>query len=86
LAEQVENLQHLWKEQNLRVEKLESQNQSLQRLNQELSMTINRYRKDLRDLREQSDTTRLREPKTEEAKPAPDLVDKIDKVLAGLQT
>jgi chromosome segregation ATPase len=52
LTEQVENLQALWRDQTARIEKLQTQNQSLQRLNQELSLHINSYRKELRESRE----------------------------------
>lgn len=101
LVEQVENLQALWNDQNSKVEKLQTQNISLQKLNQELSMTINQYRKDLRDLREKMDANHIStktmaqtttktstdavEINTNDQNTSPKLVDKIDQALAQMQ-
>lgn len=55
LEEQVENLQILWKNQQLQIEKEKEKVAALQKLNQELSIAINQYRRDLRDLKQASD-------------------------------
>jgi chromosome segregation ATPase len=59
LTEQVENLQVLWKDQNLQIEKLDGRHSALQKLNQELSMAVNQYRKEIRELRERLDAQNL---------------------------
>lgn len=55
LEEQVENLQVLWRNQQLQIEKANEKVASLQKLNQELSIAINQYRRDIRDLKQQAE-------------------------------
>ena len=52
LAEQIESLQVLWQEKQSKLESLTEQKASLQRLNQELSVTCNKQRVELRELKE----------------------------------
>lgn len=85
LKEQVENLQALWKEQQRKLEKHIEKNTSLQKLNQELSLAINQYRRDLRDARERLDATQISENKnTAENSKSPELLEKIDQALGHL--
>jgi chromosome segregation ATPase len=56
LEEQVENLQILWRENQSQIEKVNEKNRSLQKLNQELSVAINQYRREIRSLKEAADT------------------------------
>ncbi len=53
MTEQVETLQLLWRDQQVQVEKLTEQKSALQKLNQELSISINEYRREVRELKEQ---------------------------------
>lgn len=57
LAEQVEALQLLWRDQQNQIEKLNEQKNSLQKLNQELSIHVNEYRRELRELKEKADAS-----------------------------
>jgi chromosome segregation ATPase len=52
LTEQVETLQLLWRDQQNQIEKLTEQKTALQKLNQELSISINEYRREMRDIKE----------------------------------
>ncbi len=56
LEEQVDNLQVLWRNQQLQIEKSQEKVSSLQKLNQELSVAINQYRRDIRELKQNADT------------------------------
>jgi len=56
LEEQVDNLQVLWRNQQLQIEKSQEKVNSLQKLNQELSIAINQYRRDIRELKQSADT------------------------------
>jgi chromosome segregation ATPase len=90
LNEQVENLQSLWRDQQTKLEKTTEKNLSLQKLNQELSMAINQYRRDIRELREQIDKDYIESKGSEateatEKKKNPELLEKIDRVLANMQ-
>ena len=91
LNEQVENLQSLWRDQQTKLEKTTEKNTSLQKLNQELSMAINQYRRDIRELREQIDQDYIQSKDSEEVskdtekKSNPELLEKIDRVLANMQ-
>jgi len=63
LTEQVETLQLLWRDQQTQMEKLTEQKNALQKLNQELSISINEYRRETRELKEklESETIKLLE-------------------------
>jgi chromosome segregation ATPase len=61
LTEQVETLQLLWRDNQLKLEKSEDKNRALQKLNQELSQTINQYRKEIRELKTQADNQHLKD-------------------------
>jgi chromosome segregation ATPase len=50
-TEQVESLQLLWREKQNEAERLEEKNRSLQKLNQQLSISINQQRKEIIDLK-----------------------------------
>lgn len=52
--EQVEILQKLWNEQNDKQEKLTTKNNSLQKLNQSLSLALNKYRCQIQELKNQT--------------------------------
>jgi predicted RNase H-like nuclease (RuvC/YqgF family) len=49
-------LQLLWRDQQNNLEKVTDQKSSLQKLNQELSITINDYRREIRELKERLDS------------------------------
>lgn len=66
-VEQVETLQLLWREQQSQIEKLNEQKNALQKLNQELSMSINEYRRENLELKETLDAER-QQLRTEERK------------------
>ena len=90
LNEQVENLQSLWRDQQSKLEKTSAKNSSLQKLNQEMSMAINQYRRDIRELREQVDKDYIKskdssDTRDTEKKTNPELLEKIDRVLANMQ-
>ena len=90
LNEQVENLQSLWRDQQAKLEKTSAKNTSLQKLNQEMSMAINQYRRDIRELREQIDQDYIQSKDSNdttdtEKKTNPELLEKIDRVLANMQ-
>lgn len=59
LEEQVENLQILWRDNQSQIEKLNAKNASLQKLNQELSIAINQYRREIREYKEAVDRQAL---------------------------
>lgn len=59
LEEQVENLQVLWRNQQLTIEKNAEKVKSLQKLNQELSVAINQYRRDIRELKQTNEAITL---------------------------
>jgi chromosome segregation ATPase len=50
-TDQIESLQLLWKDKQTEVERLEEKNRSLQKLNQQLSVTLNSQRKDIIELK-----------------------------------
>lgn len=56
LSEQVDTLQLLWRDQQNQLEKISEQKNSLQKLNQKLSISINEYRKEIRELKEKIDS------------------------------
>ncbi len=60
MTEQVETLQLLWRDQQNQVEKLNEQKSALQRLNQELSVTVNENRREIRELKEQVEAETLK--------------------------
>lgn len=60
LNEQVETLQALWRDQQNQVEKITDQKNSLQKLNKELSIAINEYRREMRELKDRLDATELK--------------------------
>jgi chromosome segregation ATPase len=93
LCEQVENLQTLWRDNQSKLEKTEERNRSLQKLNQELSITLNQYRRDIRQLKERLDALELQSSEKASSKDAAerppkqnhtDLENKIDRLLDGL--
>lgn len=97
LSEQVDTLQMLWRDQQNHLEKVTEQKNSLQKLNQELSLTINEYRREIRDLKAKLDAEeqkafeikntaqKIREQKLQkEDTTAPDIISKIDKALNDL--
>ena len=59
LTDQVENLQILWSEAQESQEKLKSQNTSLQKLNQQLSIEMNRLRAELKQSKMRTESTDL---------------------------
>ena len=59
-SEQVETLQLLWREQQNQLEKSNEQKNSLQKLNQELSLAINQYRRDIKELKAQNESLEQR--------------------------
>lgn len=61
LEEQVENLQVLWRNQQLQIEKSTEKVRSLQKLNQELSVAINQYRRDIRELKQDNEQAVLKD-------------------------
>lgn len=61
LEEQVENLQVLWRNQQLQIEKSTEKVRSLQKLNQELSVAINQYRRDIRELKQDNEQAVLQD-------------------------
>lgn len=61
LEEQVENLQVLWRNQQLQIEKSTEKVRSLQKLNQELSVAINQYRRDIRELKQDNEAAVLKD-------------------------
>jgi chromosome segregation ATPase len=52
-TEQLETLQLLWRDQQNQIEKSQEQKNALQKLNQELSLAVNEYRREIRVLKEQ---------------------------------
>ncbi|MCB0350855.1 MAG: hypothetical protein KDD38_06710, partial [Bdellovibrionales bacterium] len=80
LNEQVETLQLLWRDQQTQVERLNDQKNSLQKLNQELSISINEYRREVRELKERLDASELRSIAYKNE------VDKKEKMRASLST
>jgi chromosome segregation ATPase len=60
MGEQVETLQLLWRDQQNQVDKLVEQKSALQKLNQELSISINEYRREVRELKEQIEASQNR--------------------------
>jgi chromosome segregation ATPase len=60
LSEQVETLQLLWRDQQTQIERVTEQKTSLQMLNQELSITINEYRREIRELKESIDAAEIK--------------------------
>ena len=59
LTEQVENLQTLWKDAQRDLEKQLEKNKSLQKLNQNLSVSMNQTRKDMQDLQLKLERTQV---------------------------
>lgn len=55
LNEQVDTLQLLWRDQQNQLEKTTEQKNSLQKLNQEMSILINEHRREIRELKEKLD-------------------------------
>ncbi len=96
--EQVENLQILWRDNQEQIEKVNEKNRSLQKLNQELSIAINQYRREIRDLKEKADTDSLKQieksaasitvttgtPKAAQLEGGPELLQKIDSAFADI--
>lgn len=56
--DQIQSLQLLWKDQHLEVERLEEKNRALQKLNQQLSISINAKQKELIDLKTEAEHQR----------------------------
>lgn len=52
LTNQVETLQMLWRDQQSQIEKAKNQKDALQKLNRELSVSVNNYRTEIRELKE----------------------------------
>ncbi|MEZ4872603.1 MAG: hypothetical protein R2827_10295 [Bdellovibrionales bacterium] len=92
--EENENIRILWKEHQSENEKLIEQNQSLQKLNRQLSIKMNEYRSEIRQLKVQIEAKTLfnRDAKIgfdEESKSAEEhqqTLNKIDHLLQEIQT
>lgn len=63
--DQVETLQLLWRDQQAQIDKLTNQKDSLQKLNKELSVSINEYRREVRELKEKIDAENLKRIESE---------------------
>lgn len=101
LSEQVEALQLLWRDQQNQLEKTMEQKNSLQKLNQEFSMAINEYRREVRELKSQNEelSARLSEkekpiaaapvPTTEVKREdviTPEIMAKIDQAISTIHS
>jgi len=88
MEDQVETLQVLWKDSQSQIEKLTEKVQNLQKLNQQLSQTVNQYRKTNERLQaEQQLSSKAFTDEGSKLKTLePELMNKIDGLLDELQT
>ncbi|RME17020.1 MAG: hypothetical protein D6797_03380 [Bdellovibrio sp.] len=59
LEDQVENLQCLWRDSHAELEKQKEKNKALQKLNQQMSLKMNEYRKEIHDLKMKLETSQV---------------------------
>ena len=90
MEDQVETLQVLWKDSQSQIEKLQEKVQSLQKLNQQLSQSLNQYRKTTERLQAEQqlrpESNMEDESNSNLKKLEPELMNKIDGLLDEIQT